>query len=104
MIHSLSSTRRLLEQEQLDAAGRVRALVLQRQHDPVVGLADLEDRGIPQQVDVLAQQDPEGRLIEAPAVVRLQVEILDRQVFAVRDDDLLARQIVFEAELPGPLE
>ena len=52
----------------------------------------------------LRSKDPEGRLIETPAVIRLQVQILNRQVFSVRYHDLLTRQIVFEAKLTWPLE
>ena len=48
-----------------------------------------------------AQQKPEGRLVERDAVLVVEVEVLDRQVAAVGDDDLPRGARIVEAEASG---
>ena len=77
------------DEEQLDPARRLGALVLQRDNNEVVAGLDLDDAGVADQIDVFPQQKPERGLVEGDAVLGVDVEVLDGKVLAVGDDDLL---------------
>src|SRR6185295_3536770 len=73
-------------QEQLDATCCLRALVFEGDDDRLIRFFDLEYTSIPNEIDVLLQERPEWRVAEVPAIVGLEIEVLDRDVFPVRDN------------------
>src|SRR5690606_11391164 len=93
-----------LRQKQAYLTRRIGALILQGQDDQILGLLDFDNARIAEQIDVLAQQQPEWCLIECDPVIRLDIQILNGEHLAVRDNELPARAIVFEPQPPWTLD
>ena len=85
-------------EEEFELSPGIRVLILQRDHDEVVRLLNLHDQGIADEVDIAAQDEPERGLIQLDPILGVEVEILDREILAIGDDDLPRRASVVEAE------
>ena len=56
--------------------------------EQVVRFLELHDAGVADEINVCPEQKPERRLVQRDAILVVEVEILDRQIAAIGDDDL----------------
>ncbi len=57
----------------------------------VVSLLNFDDLGVADEIDILAQQEPERGLVERDAILVVEVEVLNGEILAIGNDELLRR-------------